>query len=66
MFPVSKRAPSQGETLDDRQANLCEASEMLLEDENPALNRSSIHYDFQLSTIALLVFTLNSSSCCSC
>jgi len=45
MFPVSKRAPSQGETLDDRQANLCEASEMLLEDEHLALNRPSIQYE---------------------
>ena len=43
MFPVSKRAHSQGETLDDIQANLREASEMLVENENPALNRPYIH-----------------------
>ncbi|MEG4066482.1 hypothetical protein QUA42_03870 [Microcoleus sp. Pol11C2] len=66
MFPVSKRAHSQGETLDDIQANLREASEMLLEDENRALNRPSIHYEIHLSTIALLVFTLNYSSFFSC
>ncbi|MEG4145738.1 hypothetical protein QUA24_07290 [Microcoleus sp. Pol12B5] len=45
MFQVSKRAHSQGETLDDIQAHLREASEMLLEDENPGLNRPSIQYD---------------------
>jgi hypothetical protein len=44
MFPVSKRAHSQGETLDELQANLREVMEMLLEDETPALNRSSIRY----------------------
>ncbi len=58
MFPIPKRAHSQGETLDGLQANLREASEMLLEDESPALNRPSIQYEMQLSTIALLVFTL--------
>jgi len=44
MFPVSKRAHSQGETLDELQANLREVMEMLLEDETPALNRSSFRY----------------------
>jgi hypothetical protein len=44
MFPVSKRAHSQGETLDELQANLREVMERLLEDETPALNRSSIRY----------------------
>lgn len=38
MFPVSKRAHSQGETLDELQANLREVIEMLLEDENLAFN----------------------------
>jgi len=66
MLPVSKRAHSQGETLDGLQANLGEASEMLLEDDNPALNRPSLQYELQLSTIALLVFTLNYSSLYSC
>lgn len=66
MFPVSKRAHSQGETLDDLQANLREASEMLLENEHLALNRHSIQYELQLSPIALLVFTLDYSSFSSC
>jgi predicted RNase H-like HicB family nuclease len=44
MFPVSKRAHSQGETLDELQANLREVMERLLEDETPALNRPSIPY----------------------
>jgi hypothetical protein len=66
MLPISKRANFQGETLDGLQANLGEASEMLLEDEIPALNRPSIQYQLQLSTIALLVFTLNYSSLYSC
>jgi hypothetical protein len=48
MFPVSKRAHSQGETLDELQANLREVMEMLLEDETPALNRPSIRYDRSL------------------
>jgi predicted RNase H-like HicB family nuclease len=49
MFPVSKRAHSQGETLDELQANLREVMEMLLEDETPALNRPSIQYDRSLN-----------------
>lgn len=55
MFPLSKRAHSQGETLDGLQANLGEASEMLLEDEIPALNwpsisvQASIKYDRSFS-----------------
>lgn len=49
MFPASKRAHSQGETLDGLQTKLREASEMLLEDENPALNRHSIQCDRSFS-----------------
>ncbi|MEG4629171.1 hypothetical protein QUB56_05885 [Microcoleus sp. AR_TQ3_B6] len=49
MFPVSKRAHSQGETLDELQANLREVMERLLEDETPALNRPSIQYDRSLN-----------------
>ncbi|MEG4214886.1 hypothetical protein QUA27_06750 [Microcoleus sp. Pol14C6] len=49
MFPVSKKAHSQEETSDELQANLREVMEMLLEDETPALNRSSIRYDRSLN-----------------
>lgn len=52
MFPVSKRAHSQEETLDGLQANLREVSGMLLENDNLALNRPSMKDDLQLTTIA--------------